>query len=1153
MLQPRAWKLRFLNSPPPTILTFSRIEAEDGTPIAIELVDAATNARVTTFDLRLEIVALNADITTEESFTAEEFNRNILRPREGKPPPLVGDLNVTLKDGVGVVSGDVTFTENSSWTKSRMFRLGAKVTQGGVVEAISRAFVCREPPGGGESAYADCKVDDMSKHGVTESSSPRGNPSNQQKQRRRELKIRGHRPSPLSINKDSYMINKPPKLTHRDPVVVYNVSPKVVHTTLTDFRNVVHRLTGVNNPVSELQYIPAFGPPVASSAPTDYEVIVIYRRGDISNDTFVKVVRRLTGVPNSVSDLKNSVSVPLDSFVEKVSSKKDTEVSTSAIREYDVVIRYMRGCIGNDDFVSHLRAALCRRGVSVGEDTDEEDAVPECRVLIIFLTSTYLPSNLVNIVKQQSKKPRVVYPILYGISPSDLITYSKCYERFFLQNEPKRWQAALEEISQMHGYILTDKSESELINEIVRDSLKVVRSNNKNNMIGINMQIKEILSLLCVESPDVRRIGIWGTVGIGKTAIAEEIFHRISVHYETCVFLKDFQKEVELKGYDAVREELLSKLLEVEPDVVRTTNFKTSFLKSRLQRKSALVVLDNVNDFRDVETFVGMLSYLGPRSRIIITSRNRHVFVLCKTDHVYEVKQLDFSNSLQLLDRATFQSDLSHELYKTLSFELVKFSNGNPQVLQFLSRSNREWKSLSQEIQKSSAIYIPGIFERSCCGLDDNEKSIFLDIACFFRRMNKDNVAMLLDGCGFSAHIGFKNLVDKSLLTISHNMVDMLKFLQATGREIVRQESVDRPGDRSRLWKAEDIMDVFTDKTGTSAVEGIFLDISQLKFDASPSVFDRMCNLRLLKFYFSEVIENHGVSLPQGLEYLPNKLRLLHWEHYPMSSLPQCFDPKNLVELNLPNSCVNKLWKGKKSLENLKKMRLSYSDQLTKLPKLKSARNLELLDLEGCKSLVSISQSICHLKKLVSLNLKDCSNLESVPSTVELESLEVLNLSGCSKLETFPEISQNVKELYLGGTMLQEIPSSIKNLGLLEKLDLENSRNLVNLPTSICKLRHLETLNLSGCSSLERFPDLSRKMKCLKALDLSRTAIKELPASISYLTALEEVRIVGCKSLVRLPNNAWSLRFKVEFRQIDIEKFSKVWNRFGWLKKVQIS
>lgn len=88
--------------------------------------------------------------------------------------------------------------------------------------------------------------------------------------------------------------------------------------------------------------------------------------------------------------------------------------------------------------------------------------------------------------------------------------------------------------------------------------------------------------------------------------------------------------------------------------------------------------------------------------------------------------------------------------------------------------------------------------------------------------------------------------------------------------------------------------------------------MSQLKFDAIPNVFMKMCNLRLLKIYISKVKENNGVCLPQGLEYLPRKLRLLHWEYYPLSSLPQTFDPKNLVELNLPNSCAKKLWKGKK-------------------------------------------------------------------------------------------------------------------------------------------------------------------------------------------------------------------------------------------------
>ncbi|XP_048596767.1 probable WRKY transcription factor 19 [Brassica napus] len=1077
MLQQPWFKLRFINSPSPTIFTASRIEAEDGSPIAIELVDAVSNTRITSGPLsssRVEIVALDADLT-EESWTTEVFNRNLLWSREGKRSLLVGDLIVILKDGTGVISGEISFTDDSSWLKDGKFRLGARATEGGVVEAVTNAFACLAHRQG---FYPGSGIWSLPK--------PRS-----------DLWIYDH-------HRRSFGDYEPP-----------NTSQEKRIKKAVSLSNIVYPPRGIS----------------------DIDLFSYKNLDPLS----------LTGF---TSDYLDNLEFP-DATRSRIASQPQLLSGSSAPKDYDVVIRYRRGDVNNEDFISHLLAALSRRRISVYGDFDEVDSVQECKVLIILLTSTYVPPNLLSIVEQQRKEPQVVYPIFYGISPSDLISNSKYYEGLLLQDEPERCHAALREITQMPGYILTDKScrsESELIAEIVRDALKVLCSYDDKKMIGMGTQIKDILSLLCIESPDVRSVGIWGTVGIGKTAIAEEIFRRISVQFVTCVFLKDLHQEVELKGPDAVREKLLSEVLEVEPRVIRISGRKTSFLRNRLQCKKVLVVLDDVNDFRDVETFLGKLSYFGPGSRIIITSRNRRVFVLCKINHVYKVKPLESYKALRLLNLGARPSFFSLKPTRTYSPQLVKFSNGNPMVLQFLSRSSRE--CLSKEIRKSSAIYIPGIFERSCCGLDDNEKSIFLDVACFFRRMDKDDVAMLLDGCGFSAHIGFKNLVNKSLLTISHNMVDMLWFLQATGREIVRQESIDRPGDRSRLWNAEDIRDVFIDNTGTAAIEGIFLDMSQLKCDANANVFDKMCNLRLLKFYFSKVVENHGVSLPQGLEYLPSKLRLLHWECYPISSLPQCFDPKNLIELNMPNSCVKKLWKGKKSLEKLKKMRLSYSHQLTKIPRLSRAQNLELLDLEGCKSLVSISQSICYLKELVILNLKDCSNLESIPSTVDLESLEVLNLSGCSKLENFPEISPNVKELYLGGTMLQEIPSSLKNLVLLEKLDLENSGHLVNLPPSICKLKHLETLNLSGCSSLERFPDLSRKMKCLKSLDLSRTAIKELPSSISYLTALEELRCVACRSLVRLPDNMWSLRFKVQFRQIDTQKFSRLWNRLGWLKKV---
>ncbi|XP_058087058.1 protein MKS1 [Magnolia sinica] len=77
---------------------------------------------------------------------------------------------------------------------------------------------------------------------------PTGRPSP-----RRELQ--GPRPTPLKVRKDSYKIKKPPMAPapsqptlpppqHRPPVIIYTVSPKVIHTDASEFMKLVQRLTG---------------------------------------------------------------------------------------------------------------------------------------------------------------------------------------------------------------------------------------------------------------------------------------------------------------------------------------------------------------------------------------------------------------------------------------------------------------------------------------------------------------------------------------------------------------------------------------------------------------------------------------------------------------------------------------------------------------------------------------------------------------------------------------------------------------------------------------------------------------------------------------------------------------------------------------------
>ncbi|KAJ6416514.1 hypothetical protein OIU84_002387 [Salix udensis] len=87
----------------------------------------------------------------DDNWTQEEFESHVVKERDGKRPLLTGDLQVTLKEGVGTL-GELTFTDNSSWIRSRKFRLGLKVASGccedvRIREAKTDAFTVKDHRG----------------------------------------------------------------------------------------------------------------------------------------------------------------------------------------------------------------------------------------------------------------------------------------------------------------------------------------------------------------------------------------------------------------------------------------------------------------------------------------------------------------------------------------------------------------------------------------------------------------------------------------------------------------------------------------------------------------------------------------------------------------------------------------------------------------------------------------------------------------------------------------------------------------------------------------------------------------------------------------------------------------------------------------------
>lgn len=148
----RNLQIRFRTRMPPHLFTGGKVEGEQGSAIRVVLIDANTGNVVQTGEesmAKLNVVVLDGDFNDEddEDWTREHFESFLVKEREGKRPILTGHTHVVLKEGVGTL-GELTFNDNSSWIRSRKFRLGVKAASGfRIREAKTEPFAVKDHRG----------------------------------------------------------------------------------------------------------------------------------------------------------------------------------------------------------------------------------------------------------------------------------------------------------------------------------------------------------------------------------------------------------------------------------------------------------------------------------------------------------------------------------------------------------------------------------------------------------------------------------------------------------------------------------------------------------------------------------------------------------------------------------------------------------------------------------------------------------------------------------------------------------------------------------------------------------------------------------------------------------------------------------------------
>ncbi|XAR56243.1 hypothetical protein NMG60_11036644 [Bertholletia excelsa] len=465
---------------------------------------------------------------------------------------------------------------------------------------------------------------------------------------------------------------------------------------------------------------------------------------------------------------------------------------------------------------------------------------------------------------------------------------------------------------------------------------------------------------------------------------------------------------------------------------------------------------------------------------------------------------------------------------------------------------------------------------------DDEDRELFLHIACFFVGSDKVCTVEILDGCDFHTEIGIRDLADRCLLTIESNKLVMHHLVQDMARKVVDQESPKEPGKRIRLWNHKVSFNVLREKIGTTKIEGLTLDMDLVKkdefaemasgtnrkrgfeeFEDQPFIsnvassfkkycfgfsswksgstgprnsngetletdaFADMCNLKLLQLKY--------VQLGGSYAKFPKGLRWLCWHGFPLPSLPKDFHLERVVVLEMPHSGLKNVSNGTMCLKSLKVLNLSHSQMFSINLNAAMLPNLQKFVLNNCKMLVKVSESIGYLDRLVLLDLSDCTRLRKLPRSISmLKHLETLDISGCSNLENLAtEVSnmESLRVLRANRIDAQWMLSANREvrawhsficpwLLLKPRRNPETSWN--SLPSS------LVTLELMNCNLTDGdFPKDFSSLSMLREIDLSQNPICSLPDCIKAHAGVEVLILESCKMLQSITGMKDLRRFSV--------------------------
>eukprot|EP00253_Pinus_taeda_P019579 PITA_19579 len=479
---------------------------------------------------------------------------------------------------------------------------------------------------------------------------------------------------------------------------------------------------------------------------------------------------------------------------------------------FDIFINH-RGPDVKNTFASHLYHRLNSFGLKVFLDREElqqgeyfnsqiEGAIRTASVHVAIFSARYAESTwCLNELLTMLESQGTIIPVFYHVKPSELRwTKGKdgVYARDLQKLEEKttddpqssgkkprhdsatieQWRKALSTVSEISGFELAsfNSDEGTLLEEVVKCVMRNVKRpplNVAKYPTGLDVKVRDfenkVLSLHQDGKPQV--VGIVGLGGVGKTTLAKELFNWKSSHYTIYCFLDDVRENVGKGSLTMLQNKLLSSLIGSGLQV-DNKDVGIEMLKMHLRFHQILLVLDDVDTVDQVDALVPDRTRIHPNSLIMITTRDKDVLTGSGIEEssIYKQKGLNKQHSLELFCCHALGQPYPHSQFEDLAVKFVNACDGLPlslKVFGALLAGKNERSYWEMQLKKLENILPKDIEERlriSYDALDEEEKQIFLDVACFFNGENRDTAITIWNVSDWDGCFGLQNLQNKCLV-----------------------------------------------------------------------------------------------------------------------------------------------------------------------------------------------------------------------------------------------------------------------------------------------------------------------------------------------------------------------------------------------------